>query len=100
MIESYYRFVFTSAHYTFPLTKQTSLKLLPKIIYDQVHIGFTIDNNYYSIYDFTYPIRRNELLKIHYKRDKNSLGKSIQSYTKYHMEQALIRICNLSERGS
>ena len=44
MIETYYRFVFTSAHYPFPLTKQTSSKLLPKIIYGQVHVGFTINN--------------------------------------------------------
>ena len=44
VIESYYRFVFTSAHYPFSLMKQTSLKLLPKIIYGQVHMGFTIDN--------------------------------------------------------
>ena len=32
MIESYYRFVFTEAHYPLTLTKQTSSKLLPKII--------------------------------------------------------------------
>ena len=44
MIESYYRFVFTSAYYPFSLTKQTSLKLLPKIIYGQVYVVFTINN--------------------------------------------------------
>ena len=36
VIETYYRFIFTSVHYLFPLTKQTSSKLLPKIIYGQV----------------------------------------------------------------
>ena len=30
MIETYHRFIFSSAHYPFLLTKQTSLKLLPK----------------------------------------------------------------------
>ena len=37
-------FIFNSAHYPFPLMKQTSSKLLPKIIYDQVHMGFTIES--------------------------------------------------------
>ena len=31
---------------------------------------------------------------------KNSLGKSTQSYTKYHMKQALIRILNFLVKGS
>ena len=54
MIES---FVFTSAHYTLPLKKQTSLKLLPKIIYGQVHVS--------DIYrKYRYPIRTNKL-KMH-----------------------------------
>ena len=62
LIETYYRFVFTSAHYPFPLTKQISSKLLPKIIYSQVHMDFTIDNIVSMV---TYPIRRNKLLKMH-----------------------------------
>ena len=67
MIETYYRFVFTSSHYPFPLAKQTFLKLLPNIIYGQVHMGFTIDNIVSMV---TYPIRRNKLLKIHDRRSQ------------------------------
>ena len=62
MIETYYRCIFTSAHYPFSLMKQTSSKLVPKIIYGQVHVGFTIDNTVSMV---TYPIRRNKLLKMH-----------------------------------
>ena len=59
---------FNSAHNPFTLTKQTSSKLIPKIIYDQVHVGFTIDNIVSMV---TYPIRRNKLLKIHDRRSQN-----------------------------
>ena len=55
-----------SAHYPFPLTKQTS-KSLPKIVYGQVHVGFTIDNTVSMV---TYPIRRNKVLKVHDKRSQ------------------------------
>ena len=54
-----------STHYPFPLTKQTSSKSLPKIVYSQVHVGFTIDNTVFMV---IYPIRRNKLLKMHDRR--------------------------------
>ena len=44
------------------ISKQTSSMLLPKIIYGQVHVSFTIDNIVSMV---TYPIRRNKLLKMH-----------------------------------
>ena len=84
MIESYYRLVFTSAHYPFPLSKQTPSKLLPKIVYNQVHMGFTIDNMV-SMVLHTLSEETN-FWKCMIGEHKNSLGKSVQSYTKYHIE--------------
>ena len=49
------------------ILKQASSKLLPKIIYCQAHMGFTMDNIVSLV---TYPIRRNKLLKMHNRRSQ------------------------------
>ena len=59
--------------------KQTSSKLLPKIIYGQVHVGVTIDNYIVSIVLYTLSEEINPKYTI--GDHKNSLGKSIQSTT-------------------
>ena len=73
-----YKLTTDSALYPFPLTKQTSSKSLPKIVYGQVYVSFTIDNTVSMV---TYPIRRNKLLKMHDRRSQNNLYGVIRSIT-------------------